>query len=128
MLHRAIFGSLERFIGILIEHYAGRLPFWLSPVQAVVTTITKEADEYANEVAPARPAGVRAEADLRSEKIDYKVREHSLAKIPVIFAAGGREQAERTVSLRRLGDPAQATLSLDAAVALCQRESAPPDF
>ena len=129
MLHRAILGSLERFIGMLIEHYAGRLPIWLAPVQAVVATITNEADGYANEVVQRLKAvGVRAEADTRSDKIGYKVREHSLRKVPLLFAVGGREQAERTVSLRRLGDPAQSTLSLDAAVALCQRESAPPDL
>ena len=129
MLHRAILGSLERFIGMLIEHYAGRLPIWLAPVQAVVATITNEADGYANEVVQRLKAvGVRAEADTRSDKIGYKVREHSLRKVPLLFAVGGREQAERTVSLRRLGDSAQSTLSLDAAVALCQRESAPPDL
>ena len=129
MLHRAILGSLERFIGMLIEHYAGRLPIWLAPVQAVVATITNEADGYANEVVQRLKAvGVRAEADTRSDKIGYKVREHSLRKVPLLFALGGREQAERTVSLRRLGDSAQSTLSLDAAVALCQRESAPPDL
>jgi threonyl-tRNA synthetase len=129
MLHRAILGSLERFIGMLIEHYAGRLPLWLSPVQAVVATITNEADGYANEVTLRLKAmGVRAEADTRADKIGYKVREHSLRKVPLILAVGGREQAERTVSLRRLGDTAQTALSLDAAVALCQRESAPPDL
>ena len=129
MLHRAILGSLERFIGMLIEHYAGRLPVWLAPVQAVVATITNEADGYANEVVQRLKAvGVRAEADTRSDKIGYKVREHSLRKVPLLFAVGGREQVERTVSLRRLGDSAQSTLSLDAAVALCQRESAPPDL
>jgi threonyl-tRNA synthetase len=129
MLHRAILGSLERFIGMLIEHYAGRLPVWLAPVQAVVATITNEADGYANEVVERLKAvGVRAEGDTRADKIGYKVREHSLRKVPLLFAVGGREQAERTVSLRRLGDPAQATLSLDAAIALCQRESAPPDL
>ena len=108
MLHRAILGSLERFIGMLIEHYAGRLPLWLAPVQAVVATITNEADGYANEVAERlKAAGVRAEADTRGDKIGYKVREHSLRKVPLLLAVGGREQAERTVSLRRLGDAAQ---------------------
>ena len=129
MLHRAILGSLERFIGMLIEHYAGRLPLWLAPVQVVVATITNEADGYANEVVERlQAAGVRAEPDTRADKIGYKVREHSVRKVPMIMAVGAREQAERTVSLRRLGDPAQTPLSLDAAVALCQRESAPPDL
>ncbi len=104
MLHRAILGSLERFIGMLIEHYAGRMPLWLAPVQAVVATITNEADGYANEVVERlKAAGVRAEADTRADKIGYKVREHSVRKVPLILAVGGREQAERTVSLRRLG-------------------------
>jgi threonyl-tRNA synthetase len=129
MLHRAILGSLERFIGVVIEHYAGRLPVWLAPVQAVVATITNAAEGYANEVLERlKGAGVRAEADVRADKIGYKVREHSLRKVPLLLAVGGREQTERTVSLRRLGDTAQTPLSLDAAVALCQRESAPPDL
>ena len=129
MLHRAILGSLERFIGVLIEHYAGRLPLWLAPVQVVVATITNEADGYAHKVvARLAAAGVRAEADTRADKIGYKVREHSLRKVPLLLAVGAREQAERSVSLRRLGDTAQTALSLDAAVALCQRESAPPDL
>jgi threonyl-tRNA synthetase len=129
MLHRAILGSLERFIGMLIEHYAGRLPLWLAPVQVVVATITNEADGYANEVVERlRAAGVRAEADTRADKIGYKVREHSVRKVPMLLAVGAREQAERTVSLRRLGDTVQTPLSLDAAVALCQRESASPDL
>jgi threonyl-tRNA synthetase len=129
MLHRAILGSLERFIGVLIEHYAGRLPLWLAPVQAVVATITNEADGYAREVmARLKSAGVRAEADARADKIGYKVREHSLRKVPLLFAVGARERSERSVSLRRLGETAQVPLSLDDAVALCQRESAPPDL
>jgi len=128
MLHRAILGSLERFIGMLVEHYAGRLPMWLSPAQAVVATITNEAEDYAMEVTQRlMAAGVRAEADIRADKIGYKVREHSLRKIPLLFAVGAREQAERTVSLRRLGATAQTSLSLDDAIGLCQRESAPPD-
>jgi threonyl-tRNA synthetase len=127
MLHRAIFGSLERFIGILLEHYAGALPFWLAPQQVVVTTITSEADAYANEVvAELGRAGVRAEADLRNEKINYKVREHSLAKIPVILAAGKREVAERTVALRRLGAQNQTNLTLAAAVEQLRAEAATP--
>jgi threonyl-tRNA synthetase len=129
MLHRAILGSLERFLGMLIEHHAGRLPVWLAPVQAVVATITNEADGYAREVAQRlRAAGVRAELDLRPDKIGYKVREHSLAKVPLILAVGGRETAERTVALRRLGGQGQEALALDAAVALCLRESTPPDL
>ena len=129
MLHRAILGSLERFIGMLIEHYAGRLPVWLSPVQVVVATITNEADGYAAEVVERlKGVGVRAEADIRADKIGYKVREHSLRKVPLLLAVGAREQADRTVSLRRLGDSAQTSLSLDAVIALCQRESTPPDL
>jgi threonyl-tRNA synthetase len=127
MLHRAIFGSLERFIGILLEHYAGALPFWLAPLQVVVTTITSDADAYAHEVvAELRQAGLRAEADLRNEKINYKVREHSLAKIPVILAAGKREVAERTVALRRLGAQSQTSLPLLAAVEQLRAEAAAP--
>ena len=104
MLHRAILGSFERFIGILIEHYAGDFPLWLAPVQVVVATITNDADDYAREVAHAlRAAGLRVELDLRNEKISYKVREHSLAKVPVILAVGRREAEERTVAVRRLG-------------------------
>jgi len=125
MLHRAIFGSLERFIGILLEHYAGALPFWLAPLQVVVTTITSDADAYAREVvAVLGRAGLRAEADLRNEKINYKVREHSLAKIPVILAAGKREVAERTVALRRLGAQNQVSLPLSAAVEQLRTEAA----
>ncbi len=129
MLHRAILGSLERFIGVLIEHYAGRLPIWLAPLQVVVATITNEADGYAREVVERlQAAGVRAEVDARPDKIGYKVREHSLRKVPLLLAVGGREQVEQSVSLRRLGAPAQNTLSLDDAIVLCQRESAPPDL
>ena len=129
MLHRAILGSLERFIGVLIENYAGRLPLWLSPVQAVVATITNEADPYATEVASVlNAAGIRTQADTRSDKIGYKVRDHALRKVPLLFAVGAREAAERSLSLRRLGSNAQEVLMLDAAVALCQRESTPPDL
>jgi threonyl-tRNA synthetase len=125
MLHRAIFGSLERFIGILLENYAGALPFWLSPVQIVVATITSDADAYAREVvAELAAAGLRAEADLRNEKINYKVREHSLAKIPVILAAGKREVAERSVALRRLGSQNQTSHALAAAVEQLRAEAA----
>jgi threonyl-tRNA synthetase len=129
MLHRAILGSLERFIGVLIEHYAGRLPLWLAPLQVVVATVTNEADAYAREVAERLVvAGVRARADTSPDKISYKVRLHSLAKVQLIMAVGGREAAERSVSLRRLAGRAQEVLDLDAAIALCQRESAPPDM
>jgi len=128
MLHRAILGSMERFLGILIEHHAGRLPLWLAPVQVVVATVTNEADAYAGEVRDAlAAAGIRVDLDTRSDKISYKVREHSLAKVPLIMAVGGREAEGREVSLRRLGSQAQEVLSLDAAIALCQRESAAPD-
>jgi len=125
MLHRAIFGSLERFIGILLENYAGALPFWLAPLQIVVATITSDADDYAREVvAELGLAGLRAEADLRNEKINYKVREHSLAKVPVILAAGKREVAERSVALRRFGSQNQTSLSLAAAVEQLRAEAA----
>jgi threonyl-tRNA synthetase len=125
MLHRAIFGSLERFIGILLENYAGALPFWLAPVQVVVATITSDADAYAAEVvAELRAAGLRAEADVRNEKINYKVREHSLAKTPVILAAGKREVAERTVALRRLGHQGQSSMTLAAAIETLRAEAA----
>jgi threonyl-tRNA synthetase len=124
MLHRAMFGSLERFIGILIEHYAGALPLWLAPVQAVVTTITSDGDAYACEVADAlRAAGLAAETDLRNEKIGYKVREHSVAKIPVIIAVGKREVEERTVAIRRLGSKRQQVTGLDEAVAALAAEN-----
>src|SRR5215510_6584179 len=117
MIHRAMFGSLERFTAILIEHHAGHLPLWLAPVQAVVATIVSDADAYAGEVLEAvRKAGLRAEADLRNEKINYKVREHSLAKVPVLLVVGKREAEEETVSVRRLGSQAQQVLPLDAAI------------
>ncbi len=116
LLHRAIFGSLERFIGILLEHYAGNLPFWLSPLQIVVTTITSDGDAYAVEVADTlRAAGLRVDVDLRNEKINFKVREHSLSKTPVIIAVGKREVDERTVSVRRLGQKGQRVMSLNDA-------------
>ncbi|TAJ55499.1 MAG: threonine--tRNA ligase [Nevskiaceae bacterium] len=118
MLHRAIVGSMERFIGILIEHHAGTMPFWLSPVQVVVAPIVSDADGYASEVCEAlREAGVRAEADLSNEKITYKIREHSLQKVPVIAVVGRKEAEQKTVTLRRLGSEAQETLSLAEAVA-----------
>ena len=129
MLHRAMFGSLERFTGILLEHYAGHLPLWLSPVQIVVATITQEADDYALEViAEARKLGLRVEGDLRNEKITYKVREHSLAKIPALLVAGRKEAAERTVSIRRLGSNEQASMGLGDALAALAKEAMPPDL
>jgi threonyl-tRNA synthetase len=128
MVHRAICGSLERFTGILIEHHAGHLPLWLAPVQIAVATITQEGDDYAMEVvAKARKLGLRVEADLRNEKISYKVREHSLQKIPAIVAIGKKEAAERLVSVRRLGSQAQVTLPLDEALAAFVKEATPPD-
>jgi threonyl-tRNA synthetase len=128
MLHRAMFGSLERFTGILIEHYAGHLPLWLSPVQAVVATITSDADGFAREVIEAvRKHGLRVEGDLRNEKINYKVREHSLAKVPVLLVVGKKEAAERTVSIRRLGKEDQQVMSLDAALKALTEEAVPPD-
>jgi threonyl-tRNA synthetase len=129
MIHRAMFGSLERFIGILIEHYAGNLPLWLAPVQVKVCTITSEADDYARQVtARLKAAGLRAEADLRNEKINYKVREHSVAKVPVILVVGKRETEEGTVNERRLGSKAQRTLKLEEAVAALKEEATPPDI
>ena len=128
MLHRAMFGSLERFTGIMIEHYAGHLPLWLSPLQAVVATITSDADDYAREVvAAAQRLGLRVEADVRNEKINYKVREHSLAKVPALLVVGKKEAAERTVSIRRLGSDKQQTMALDAALAALAHEAVPPD-
>jgi len=127
MLHRAILGSFERWIGVLIEHYAGRLPLWLAPVQAAICTITSEGDAYAAEVRAAlAAAGMRVELDLRNEKINYKVREHSLAKVPLILAIGRREAAERTLAVRRLGSERQETLALDEAVARLSAEAAAP--
>jgi len=127
MLHRAILGSFERFLAILIEQYAGRFPLWLAPVQAVVATITSDANGYAEEVAKAlADAGLRVETDLRNEKINYKIREHSVAKLPVIVVVGRREAEERTVALRRLGGKTQEILGLDAAVAQLRDEAAPP--
>ena len=128
--HRAIFGSYERFIGILIEHYAGKFPLWLAPVQAVVATIVSDADEYAGQVAVAlAAAGIRVETDLRNEKINYKVREHSLAKVPLLLVVGNREADEGTVALRRLGaEDRQQMMSLDEAVAAIAAEAVPPDL
>ncbi len=129
MLHRAMFGSLERFTGILIEHYAGHLPLWLSPLQTVVATITSDADDYAREaIEAARRLGLRVEGDLRNEKINYKVREHSLAKVPVLLVVGRKEAAERTVSIRRLGKDGQQVLGLEPALAALADEAVPPDL
>ncbi|MCJ7591575.1 MAG: threonine--tRNA ligase [Woeseiaceae bacterium] len=123
MLHRAIFGSLERFMAILLEHHAGSLPLWLAPVQVKVLTITSDADEYAKEVAAIlRSNGLRAETDLRNEKISYKVREHSVAKIPLQFAVGQRELENRSVAIRRLGSKQQEVMSLDDAIAALKTE------
>ncbi len=127
MLHRAILGSFERFIGILIEHYAGKFPLWLAPRQIVVATITDGANGYAEEVlARLKALGLRAEVDIRNEKINYKVREHSLAKVPVILVVGGREAEEKTVALRRLGGEKQEVVALDAALATLLSEARAP--
>ena len=129
MLHRAILGSMERFLGILIEHYAGRFPLWLAPVQIVVASITAEAADYAAEVVGAcAAAGLRTALDAGNEKISYKVREHSLAKVPVMLVVGGREAATRAVALRRLGGNAQEALALDEAVARLKLEAAVPSL
>ena len=127
MLHRAILGSFERFLAILIEQYAGRFPLWLAPVQMTVATITSDADDYAVEVRNAfAAAGLRSEIDLRNEKINYKVREHSLAKVPLIAVVGRREAEERTVALRRLGGKDQEVLALGEAVTRVREEATPP--
>ena len=129
MVHRAICGSLERFTGILIEHHTGHFPLWLAPVQIKVCTITSDADAYAKDVMKAAfKLGLRAEMDLRNEKINYKVREHSLAKIPVLLVVGKKEAEERTVSIRRLGSQNQTSMSLDAALAALVAEALPPDL
>jgi threonyl-tRNA synthetase len=129
MLHRAIFGSYERFIGILIEHFAGRMPAWLAPVQAVVATIVSDADDYARNVeAQLRSAGIRVETDLRNEKINYKVREHSLAKVPQLLVVGKREAEEGTVAVRTLGAEHQKVMSLADAIAMLRAEGTPPDL
>jgi threonyl-tRNA synthetase len=129
MLHRACLGSFERFIGILIEEHAGKLPFWLAPRQVVVASITSDADEYVAKVVEGlRAVGVRAEADIRNEKINYKVREHSVGKVPVILAVGHREVEERTVSVRRLGEKQTSVQPLDAFTAELSKEATPPDL
>jgi threonyl-tRNA synthetase len=130
MLHRAILGSFERFIGILIEHHAGRFPLWLAPVQAAVATIVSDADDYAREVVATLEAkGLRVELDVRNEKINYKVREHSLAHTPYLLVVGKREAEERTVALRPLGaDARQEVLPLDAVAERLALEALPPDL
>ncbi len=129
MLHRAIFGSYERFIGILIEHFAGRLPVWLAPVQAVVATIVSDADDYAKDaVARLKAAGIRVESDLRNEKINYKVREHSLAKVPYLLVVGKREAEEGTVAVRTLGSEGQTVMRLDDAIAMLADAALAPDM
>ncbi|MFC0283688.1 threonine--tRNA ligase [Camelimonas abortus] len=129
MVHRAICGSIERFTGILIEHFAGHFPLWLAPEQVKVLTITQDGDAYAQEVlAAAKRAGLRAGIDLSNQKITYKVREHSLAKVPVLLVVGRKEAAERTVSIRRLGSQEQRSMGLDEALAMLQLEALPPDL
>jgi threonyl-tRNA synthetase len=129
MIHRAICGSMERFLGILIENFAGHFPLWMAPVQVMVAPITSEADDYAVEVRGLlRAAGLRADADLRNEKINYKVREHSLAKVPVILAVGKREMEEKTVSVRRLGSQDQKVATLVETLAALVKEATPPDL
>jgi len=127
MLHRALFGSIERFLGILIEHHAGKLPLWLSPEQVVVAPIVSEFDDYAEEVASLlRKSGIYAKTDLRNEKINYKVREHSVAKIPVIAVVGAKERENRTVTLRRLGSDKQEVIALDDFIAKMVEEAKMP--
>ena len=129
MLHRAILGSFERFIGIMIENYAGAFPLWLSPVQAVVATITSDADTYALEVAEKfRAAGLRIETDLRNEKVGYKVREHSVGKVPVIAVVGRNEAEKGEVAIRRLGSQAQTVVSVEEAIRILTEEATPPDL
>ncbi|WP_076068805.1 threonine--tRNA ligase [Sphingomonas montana] len=129
MLHRAILGTFERFLGILIEHHAGRFPLWLAPVQAVVATIVSDADDYAGEVMKQlAAAGLRADRDVRNEKINYKVREHSLAKVPVLLVVGKREAEEGTVAIRRLGSQAQTMMKLEDAIATLRAEARAPDL
>ena len=129
MLHRAVLGTLERFIGIMLESYAGKMPLWLAPEQVVVCPITTDADGYAQEVVAQLTAqGLRARADTRNEKINYKVREHSVAKVPVILAVGMREAAGKTVSMRRLGSKDQTVLGLQEAAEALTLEATPPDL
>ena len=129
MLHRALFGSLERFIGILIENFAGKLPFWLAPRQVVVASIVTDANKYCNEIVAAlKDVGIKAESDLRNEKISYKVREHSLAKVPIILAVGNKEVDERTVTIRKLGEKHTKTVGVDQVIIDLQKEGVAPDI
>ncbi len=129
MIHRAICGSMERFLGILIENFAGHMPLWFAPVQVVVATITSDADEYAAQAAAKlKAAGLQVSTDLRNEKINYKVREHSLQKVPVILVCGKREAEENTVNMRRLGSRDQESMTLDEAIARLVEEATPPDL
>ena len=130
MLHRAIIGTFERFLGILIEHHAGKFPLWLAPVQAVVATIVSDADDFAQEVAAKfAQRGIRVETDLRNEKINYKVREHSLKKVPLLLVVGKREAEEGTVAIRRLGsEERQLVMSVDEAISMIVEEAVAPDL
>ena len=129
MLHRAIFGSLERFTGILIEHYAGKLPLWISPVQVVILTISSQSDEYAETIHNyCLKHGIRAELDIRNEKISYKIREHISVKIPILFIIGQKETEDKTVTIREIGNNEQVTLSLEDAVSQIKDRAVPPDF
>jgi threonyl-tRNA synthetase len=129
MLHRAILGSLERFIGMMIEHYAGKMPMWLAPTQVVVATIVSEADDYAQKLVDRLKAGgIRAELDARNEKINYKVREHSVQKVPLMFVVGKREAEEGTVSVRRLGTEGQKVIAATDAIVELMAEAVPPDL
>ena len=129
MLHRAILGSFERFLGILIEQYAGRFPLWLAPTQVVVATIVSDADDYAREVAEAfTAAGLHAEVDTSRDKINAKIRLHSVAHVPILAVVGRREAEQRTVALRRLGGEAQEVISLEEAVQRLATEATPPDL
>ena len=127
MLHRALFGSIERFLGILIENHAGRLPLWLSPEQVVVAPVTSDFDDYAQEVAQKlNAAGLKAKTDLRNEKITYKIREHSVAKIPVIAVVGAKEKENKTVTIRRIGSDKQEVLGLNDLIAKLVEEAKMP--
>ena len=127
MLHRALFGSLERFTGILIEHYAGHLPLWLSPIQVMIATITSDTDDYALEVKNELiKKGIKAEVDLRNEKIGYKIREHSNSKVPIIIAVGKKESQEKTVSVRRIGSSETNTFKLDEIITTLSNEVKSP--
>ena len=129
MLHRAILGSLERFTGILIEHYEGRFPLWLSPIQVVVTTITSKVDGYAKELESVLISkGIRVILDIRNEKINYKIREHSVNKIPFIFVLGKNEMDDRTVAVRKLGSKDQEIINFNDSISLLEKGSLPPDL